>query len=117
MIHPDNVRLVCLLRLAHSLVLIRTCRHSMIESYPRNGGQYTLQVYGDPEEHPQRESYWGHVNPIGPRACYDEGKRVAETMMYAYSKQVGSTKHALFVCTRIPRLVVSLQLLHRSPHL
>eukprot|EP00903_Cladosiphon_okamuranus_P008729 g8361.t1 len=47
----------------------------------------TSEVYGDPEEHPQRETYWGHVNPIGPRACYDEGKRVAETMMYAYDKQ------------------------------
>ena len=38
--------------------------------------------------HPQVEEYWGHVNPIGPRACYDEGKRVAETMAYAYAKQV-----------------------------
>lgn len=38
--------------------------------------------------HPQNEDYWGHVNPIGPRACYDEGKRVAETMCYAYMKQV-----------------------------
>lgn len=47
----------------------------------------TSEVYGDPEVHPQKESYWGHVNPIGPRACYDEGKRVAETMMYAYEKQ------------------------------
>ena len=43
----------------------------------------------DPEEHPQKEDYWGHVNPIGPRACYDEGKRVAETMCYAYQKQEG----------------------------
>lgn len=42
----------------------------------------------DPEVHPQSEDYWGHVNPIGPRACYDEGKRVAETMCYAYMKQV-----------------------------
>jgi len=42
----------------------------------------------DPEEHPQTELYWGHVNPIGPRACYDEAKRVAETMCYAYQKQV-----------------------------
>lgn len=40
------------------------------------------------QKHPQREDYWGHVNPIGPRACYDEGKRVAETMCYAYAKQV-----------------------------
>lgn len=49
----------------------------------------TSEVYGDPEVHPQKETYWGHVNPIGPRACYDEGKRVAETMMYAYQKQSG----------------------------
>ncbi|XP_042665677.1 UDP-glucuronic acid decarboxylase 1 isoform X3 [Centrocercus urophasianus] len=48
----------------------------------------TSEVYGDPEVHPQNEDYWGHVNPIGPRACYDEGKRVAETMCYAYMKQV-----------------------------
>lgn len=47
----------------------------------------TSEVYGDPEIHPQSESYWGHVNPIGPRACYDEGKRVAETLSYAYAKQ------------------------------
>ncbi|XP_071949538.1 UDP-glucuronic acid decarboxylase 1-like [Antedon mediterranea] len=47
----------------------------------------TSEVYGDPEQHPQTEEYWGHVNPIGPRACYDEGKRVAETMCYAYAKQ------------------------------
>lgn len=48
----------------------------------------TSEIYGDPEVHPQPESYWGHVNPIGPRACYDEGKRVAETLSYAYAKQV-----------------------------
>jgi UDP-glucuronate decarboxylase len=48
----------------------------------------TSEVYGDPELHPQEETYWGHVNPIGPRACYDEGKRVAETICYAYAKQV-----------------------------
>ena len=48
----------------------------------------TSEVYGDPEVHPQPESYWGNVNPIGPRACYDEGKRVAETLAYAYAKQV-----------------------------
>jgi len=44
----------------------------------------TSEVYGDPEEHPQTEAYRGHVNPIGPRACYDEGKRVAETLCFAY---------------------------------
>ena len=47
----------------------------------------TSEVYGDPAEHPQKETYWGNVNPIGPRACYDEGKRVAETMCYAYLSQ------------------------------
>lgn len=47
----------------------------------------TSEVYGDPEEHPQREEYWGHVNCIGPRACYDEGKRVAETLTYGYARQ------------------------------
>lgn len=47
----------------------------------------TSEVYGDPEVHPQNEEYWGHVNPIGPRSCYDEGKRVAEALSYAYAKQ------------------------------
>ncbi len=47
----------------------------------------TSEVYGDPLVHPQSESYHGNVNPIGPRACYDEGKRAAETLMYAYQKQ------------------------------
>lgn len=49
----------------------------------------TSEVYGDPEEHPQREDYWGHVNCIGPRACYDDGKRVAETLTYGYMRQDG----------------------------
>lgn len=47
----------------------------------------TSEVYGDPLEHPQKESYWGHVNPIGPRSCYDEGKRVAETLTENYRTQ------------------------------
>lgn len=51
----------------------------------------------DPEVHPQNEEYWGHVNPIGPRACYDEGKRVAETMCYAYMKQVRANSSVRFV--------------------
>ncbi|KAJ7499335.1 hypothetical protein FB451DRAFT_1205036 [Mycena latifolia] len=49
----------------------------------------TSEVYGDPEVHPQTEEYWGHVNPIGPRACYDEGKRVAETLTYGFQRQDG----------------------------
>lgn len=47
----------------------------------------TSEVYGDPTVHPQAETYWGNVNPIGPRSCYDEGKRVAEALTYAYAKQ------------------------------
>jgi UDP-glucuronate decarboxylase len=47
----------------------------------------TSEVYGDPEIHPQTEEYWGHVNPIGERACYDEGKRAAETLFVNYHKQ------------------------------
>jgi UDP-glucuronate decarboxylase len=47
----------------------------------------TSEVYGDPEVHPQREDYWGRVNPIGPRACYDEGKRAAETLFFDYWRQ------------------------------
>jgi UDP-glucuronate decarboxylase len=49
----------------------------------------TSEVYGDPEVHPQPESYWGRVNPIGPRACYDEGKRAAETLFFDYHRQHG----------------------------
>ena len=47
----------------------------------------TSEVYGDPQMHPQPESYWGHVNPIGERSCYDEGKRAAETLFVNYRKQ------------------------------
>ena len=49
----------------------------------------TSEVYGDPEVHPQPESYWGRVNTIGPRACYDEGKRAAETLFFDYQRQHG----------------------------
>jgi UDP-glucuronate decarboxylase len=49
----------------------------------------TSEVYGDPAEHPQTESYWGNVNPIGPRACYDEGKRCAEALATSYAIQYG----------------------------
>jgi UDP-glucuronate decarboxylase len=49
----------------------------------------TSEVYGDPVEHPQTEAYWGNVNPIGPRSCYDEGKRCAETLFFDYHRQHG----------------------------
>jgi UDP-glucuronate decarboxylase len=47
----------------------------------------TSEVYGDPTVHPQTEDYWGHVNPVGPRSCYDEGKRCAETLFFDYHRQ------------------------------
>ncbi len=49
----------------------------------------TSEVYGDPDVHPQQEDYWGNVNPVGPRACYDEGKRCAETLFFDYYRQHG----------------------------
>lgn len=49
----------------------------------------TSEVYGDPRQHPQQEAYWGNVNPIGPRSCYDEGKRCAETLFFDYHRQHG----------------------------
>jgi UDP-glucuronate decarboxylase len=57
----------------------------------------TSEVYGDPAEHPQTEQYWGRVNPIGPRACYDEGKRCAEALTVSYARQYG-------IQTRIVRI-------------
>lgn len=57
----------------------------------------TSEVYGDPLEHPQKESYWGNVNPIGPRSCYDEGKRVAETLTSDYRNQKNSKVNATIV--------------------
>ncbi len=49
----------------------------------------TSEIYGDPHRHPQPEDYWGHVNPIGPRSCYDEGKRCAETLFFDYHHRHG----------------------------
>lgn len=67
----------------------------------------TSEVYGDPQEHPQKETYWGHVNPIGPRSCYDEGKRVAETLMVDYHQQNGvDIRIARIFNTYGPRMAV-----------
>jgi len=66
----------------------------------------TSEVYGDPLEHPQTESYWGNVNPIGLRSCYDEGKRVAETLMMDYHRQNGvDTRIARIFNTYGPRML------------
>ncbi|GAB2218457.1 hypothetical protein Drorol1_Dr00001680 [Drosera rotundifolia] len=66
---------------------------NMLGLAKRTGARFlitsTSEVYGDPLEHPQRESYWGHVNPIGERSCYDEGKRVAETLTMDYHREAG----------------------------
>ncbi len=65
----------------------------------------TSEVYGDPAEHPQRESYWGNVNPIGPRACYDEGKRFAEALITNYRAAHGvQTRMARIFNTYGPRM-------------
>lgn len=65
----------------------------------------TSEVYGDPTEHPQPEAYWGNVNPIGPRSCYDEGKRCAETLFMDYKRQHGlDVKVARIFNTYGPRM-------------
>jgi UDP-glucuronate decarboxylase len=65
----------------------------------------TSEVYGDPSVHPQAEDYWGNVNPIGPRSCYDEGKRCAETLFFDYHRQHGLTvKVARIFNTYGPRM-------------
>jgi UDP-glucuronate decarboxylase len=65
----------------------------------------TSEVYGDPEVHPQPEKYWGRVNPVGPRSCYDEGKRCAETLFVDYRRQHGlSIKIARIFNTYGPRM-------------
>jgi UDP-glucuronate decarboxylase len=65
----------------------------------------TSEVYGDPNVHPQPEEYWGNVNPIGPRSCYDEGKRCAETLFFDYHRQYGlNIKVARIFNTYGPRM-------------
>jgi UDP-glucuronate decarboxylase len=68
----------------------------------------TSEIYGDPQVHPQPESYWGNVNPIGIRSCYDEGKRVAETLMMDYHRQNGvDTRLARIFNTFGPRMALN----------
>lgn len=66
----------------HVLGLAKRCHATVLQAS-------TSEVYGNPEVHPQPESYWGHVNPDGIRSCYDEGKRVAETLFFDYHRQHG----------------------------
>src|SRR5436309_4367464 len=68
----------------------------------------TSEIYGDPEVHPQPETYVGHVNPIGPRACYDEGKRAAETLFFDYQRVHGiEIKIARIFNTYGPRMLAN----------
>jgi UDP-glucuronate decarboxylase len=76
--------------MVNMLGLAKRCRARLLHTS-------TSEVYGDPEVHPQREDYWGHVNPLGPRSCYDEGKRVAESLCMNYH-------HAHGVEVRIVRI-------------
>lgn len=66
----------------HALGLAKRCNARVLQAS-------TSEVYGDPEVHPQPETYWGHVNPDGIRSCYDEGKRAAETLFFDYHRQHG----------------------------
>ena len=80
-----------------------------LEIAARHGAGYlhssTSECYGDPLEHPQRESYWGHVNPVGPRSVYDEAKRFAEAMVMAYHRSRGVNTHLVRIFnTYGPRL-------------
>ena len=86
--------------------------HNALELARRKGARFlqasTSEVYGDPQEHPQRESYWGHVNPIGVRSVYDEAKRFAEALTMAYHRQFGvPTRIARIFNTYGPRLDIA----------
>jgi UDP-glucuronate decarboxylase len=83
---------------------------NMLDLAHRSGARIlqasTSEVYGDPAVHPQREDYWGYVNPVGLRSCYDEGKRVAETLMMDYHRQYGvDTRIARIFNTYGPRML------------
>jgi UDP-glucuronate decarboxylase len=77
---PVQTTKTCVLGAINMLGLAKRTKARILQSS-------TSEVYGDPVEHPQTESYWGNVNPIGPRSCYDEGKRCAETLFFDYRRQ------------------------------
>ena len=74
----------------HTMLTSVIGTHGMLKLAEHSGARFflasTSEVYGDPKVHPQREDYWGHVNPTGPRACYDEGKRAAETLTFDFDR-------------------------------
>jgi UDP-glucuronate decarboxylase len=97
----------------HPVQTVKTCVHgtiNMLGLAKRLGARIlqasTSEVYGDPAVHPQDEHYWGHVNPVGPRSCYDEGKRCAETLFFDYRRQYGlSVRVARIFNTYGPRML------------
>ena len=96
---PEHTMLTCVLGTRNLLRLAE-----------RDGARFlqasTSEVYGDPEVHPQAEGYWGHVNPTGPRACYDEGKRAAEALCFDFCRagRVGAVRVARIFNTYGPRM-------------
>lgn len=78
--HPPSVRPADLRRTMNMLGLAKRVKARFLLAS-------TSEIYGSPLEHPQTEDYWGNVNPTGPRSCYDEGKRVAESLTYGYQRQ------------------------------
>ncbi len=95
---PVQTTKTCVLGAIHMLGLARRTRAKVLQAS-------TSEVYGDPLVHPQPEDYWGHVNPIGIRSCYDEGKRCAETLFFDYRRQHGlSIKVARIFNTFGPRM-------------
>jgi UDP-glucuronate decarboxylase len=80
--NPIKTAKTSILGMIHALGIAKRCRAKVLQAS-------TSEVYGDPEVHPQPESYRGAVNPIGPRACYDEGKRAAETLLMDYHRMNG----------------------------
>ncbi|MEQ1949497.1 MAG: UDP-glucuronic acid decarboxylase family protein [Bryobacteraceae bacterium] len=101
--------------LAHPIETLEsgsTATRLMLEIARREGARFLLtstsECYGDPEEHPQKETYWGHVNPVGPRSCYDESKRYAEAMTMACHRYYGSrTNIARIFNTYGPRMALN----------
>lgn len=79
---PVKTVLTSVLGVIHCLDLAKVTKARVLQAS-------TSEIYGDPEVHPQTEGYWGNVNTIGPRSCYDEGKRVAETLMFDYHRENG----------------------------
>src|SRR6202008_472767 len=86
-----------------------TGTRNMLDIARRDGARFLLtstsECYGDPLEHPQKETYWGNVNPVGPRSCYDESKRYAEALTMAYHREYGlKTNIARIFNTYGPRM-------------